>query len=305
MQARGDLIRAVIDFCRTNDAEDQQRLRKQIAGLLDVAASADRSPVRDTPLLATVELLEPRQYPLRHLGVDQVAEINAMLPWAALTADIDGKLLGSAWNTTKRASQQALVEERLRDFVDACPLEGKHVLEVGCFEGIHTISCLSLGARVTAVDSRMENILKTLARLWAYGYSADVQVWNLEEREVPPLIPAEWDVLHHIGVLYHLTNPAENLGLLASRTREALILDTHVATDETATKAYSVDGRRYRYQRKGERRISPFAGMMDHAKWLLVEDLIDICKVNGLKDIRRCEVREERNGARLLLWAFR
>lgn len=280
-------------------------MREQIVGLLDVAATAEKSPTSDKPHPATAKLLESRQYPLRYISSDQLDEINSMLPWAALTGNLDGKLLGSAWTTTKRASQQPLVERRLSEFNEACPLDGAHVLEVGCFEGIHTIGCLALGAKVTAVDSRMENILKTITRLWAYGFSADVQIWNLEEHDVPPTIPPEWDILHHIGVLYHLTNPVENLSLLASRTRKGIILDTHVATDATATKSYDVDGNSFRYQHKGERRISPFSGMMDHAKWLMVDDLVGICESNGLKDIRRCEVREERNGSRVLLWALR
>ena len=36
--------------------------------------------------------------------------------------------------------------------------------EVGCFEGIHTIALCQLGAEVVAVDARIENTVKRIAR---------------------------------------------------------------------------------------------------------------------------------------------
>ncbi|WP_379923040.1 hypothetical protein [Erythrobacter sp. R86502] len=85
MRARGALIRAVIDFRRTDDVAEQQKIREQIAGLLDVAAEAAQSSTSDKPHPATARLLESKQYPLRHITSGHWVEINSMLPWAALT----------------------------------------------------------------------------------------------------------------------------------------------------------------------------------------------------------------------------
>jgi tRNA (mo5U34)-methyltransferase len=244
-------------------------------------------------------------FPLSTFSDAQILQLNSMLPWAAMTVDEHGRTLGSPWSSEKRANPQTFIEKRQIAFNAAFPLAGKHVLEVGCFEGIHTIGCLNLGARVTAVDSRMENLVKTLVRLWCYGRTADLKLWDLEE-ESPADVPKEWDVLHHVGVLYHLTDPVRHLQDTLSRTKDALLLDTHIATDEAgADRDYEVDGKRYRYFYHGEKNASPFAGVRDHAKWLLLEDLVETIKQRGFNDVRVVSDRAERNGRRITLWAFR
>jgi tRNA (mo5U34)-methyltransferase len=45
-------------------------------------------------------------------------------------------------------------------------LSNKDVLEIGCFEGIHTIGLCNYSRRVYAVDSRIENV-----RTPPHGYS--------------------------------------------------------------------------------------------------------------------------------------
>jgi SAM-dependent methyltransferase len=304
MQSKGDLIRKVIEFCHADNANLKASARSQLEQLLD--APLERAAISLLEPHPTVErVLVGHQAPVDHLSDRLLAEFNAMLPWGAMSADRNGRVVGSAWSSSKRSKQQPLIDRRLLEFSERLSLDGEHVLEVGCFEGLHTIGCLALGAKVTAVDSRMENLLKTIARLWAYGYMADVEPWDLEEPEVPSNIPESWDILHHIGVLYHQTNPAESLSLLAKRTRKAIVLDTHVASGvDGANAQYEALGRSFSYLHQGEEPISPFAGMRDHAKWLLADDLHWICENAGFR-IEKSEVREERNGSRALVWAFR
>lgn len=242
-------------------------------------------------------------------GVDDAAleQFNDLLPWAAMTVDPKGRAVGRPWSASKRSFFGPLIDPRLKALNAEMPLAGKHVLEMGCFEGIHTLGLIFLGAKVTGVEGRVENVLKTLARLWAYGQKADVVLWNLEENP-PATLPAAWDVLHHVGVLYHLSNPVEHLEAVLPLTKHAFMLDTHVARDEDeASASYSVNGTAYAYRKAGEqhRDVSPFAGMGEHAKWLRVEDLHDICKRHGFKNVRTMEDRDERNGRRVLIWAFR
>ena len=238
---------------------------------------------------------------------EQLDALNSLLPWAAITVDPRGRGVGQAYSQTKRPSAQELIDARLVHFDALAPLRGAHVLEIGCFEGIHTIGCCLLGASVTGVDSRMENILKTMARLWAYRQEAALVLWNVEG-DPPTDLPADWDVLHHVGVLYHLTNPVEHLDLLLPRTRRSILLDTHVARDDAdATSSYEVGQRSYAYHRyrEGHVQTSPFAGMLDHAKWLRLEDVVEILKRHGMANVRVIEDRAERNGRRVLIWGFR
>jgi tRNA (mo5U34)-methyltransferase len=150
-------------------------------------------------------------------------------------------------------------------------------------------------------------VLKTLARMWAYGMNCHVAQWDLEGAP-SPLLPETWDVLHHIGVLYHLSDPIGHLNTVLPRTTQAVILDTHVADSaQAATLEYAVDGATVRYRRKPEPYASsaPFAGMRDHAKYLVLEDLIEHLRGHGFSHTKVVSNRLERNGRRVTVWAFR
>lgn len=271
----------------------------------EYVAEAQKSTVQASAPKGHLGEWKDKSLPINEFSDRDLEELNLLLPWAAMTADANGRILGNPWSERKRANVHSLLDWRHVKFNEIFPLEGKHVLEVGCFEGIHTLGLIMLGARVTACDARVEHILKTLARVWAYGCKSDVVLWDVE-REPTPWIPQAWDVLHHIGVLYHLSNPVEHLHMVLSRTREGVLLDTHIAKDSTdARHSYSVDGRSYRYFRYGEKPDMPFAGMRDHAKWLLLEDIEEILKTSGFADVRLMEDRDERNGRRVFLLGFR
>ena len=307
MQERGDLLQHIIELFRTEDRDERARIADHIATVAKAAVeiepeTAEIHPVRP----ADLSFLSGHPMPLSALEQPELDALNSLLPWGAMTTDKDGRVVGASWSRSKRTMVQKLVDSRIILFNKVLPLKGRHVLEVGCFEGIHTIGCAAHGERVTGVDIRMENVLKSLARLWAYGIKADVCVWDLEKGEPPATVPARWDILHHVGVLYHLSNPAEHLALALDRTTAGLLLDTHVATDlEDASGVYEALGRKFSYSHKDETPISPFAGVLDHDKWLLVEDLEWICKDRGFTDVRVQNIRDERNGKRVLLWAFK
>jgi tRNA (mo5U34)-methyltransferase len=256
---------------------------------------------------STDELLQGRLTPASTLSDADLEAFNNLLPWAAMTVDPCGRILGRPWNAAKRSNVHGLLDRRQAEFNEAFSLNGRHVLELGCFEGIHTIGLLLLGATVTAIDGRMENVLKTLARVWAYGMKCDVAKWDFEEAP-SALLPHRWDVLHHIGVLYHLSDPVGHLNAVLPRTNDAVLLDTHVADSaEVATLEYVVDGASVRYKRKPEPNAvsSPFAGMRDHAKYLVLEDLVEHLQRHGFNDTRVVSNRLERNGRRVTVWAFR
>lgn len=310
-QTRSDLQKAFSDLVGADADADRRQAAEALIAAVNLYLASDEgvgeTPDVDKAAASTRKAFAGRTPPISQFSDDEMAHLNALLPWAAMTADDRGRVLGRPWSATKRAKVHAFTEKRIRAFDDVYPLAGRHVAEFGCFEGIYTLAMILRGAQVTAIDGRVENVLKTLARLWAYGETADVVLWNVEHA-VPAAMPADWDVLHHFGVLYHLSDPIGHLDEILPRTRGALLLDTHVVDEaDQASLTYQVGGRDVRYRMKPEPNAAkaPFAGMKDHAKYLVLEDLIDHIAAHGFTDVRVVSDRMERHGRRVTVWAFR
>ena len=312
VQTRANVQQALNTLLAARSPRDRAAASDRLLMILNAHLSSpgdpDEPPGRTDRVTKRTRLeLGDATAPATFLTDEELEELNRILPWGAMTVDQRGRGVGQVWSSDKRGLPSGLIDSRQSLFDKTFPLAGRHVMEIGCFEGIHTLGLLLLGARVTAVDGRIENVVKTLARLWAYGRSCEVALWNVEG-EPPPVLPQAWEVLHHIGVLYHLSNPVEHLNQVLPRTGAGVLLDTHVASDELeASKSYVVDGAAYRFRHKPEPYAdsSPFAGMRDHAKYLLLEDLVRLFAAHGFGDIRIVSDRDERNGRRVTLWAFR
>jgi 2-polyprenyl-3-methyl-5-hydroxy-6-metoxy-1,4-benzoquinol methylase len=240
-----------------------------------------------------------------HLSDEDLSRLNDLLPWQCFTLDARGRRFGKQASANKRSTPQQIPDRRIAELNRRFPLNGLSVLEVGCFEGVHTIALAGYGARVIGIDSRIENVAKTMVRTWSFGFNATVFRCDVEQDADLALIPPI-DITHHIGVLYHLVEPVSHLKKLLARTRKAIVLDTHYAREEEAHKTYQVDGISYRYKHfKEGGRNEAFAGMYDHAKWLPLETLVAILKENGFANVDVAELRDERNGARALIYASR
>ena len=114
------------------------------------------------------------------------------------------------------------------------------------------------------------------------------------------------DLVHHVGVLYHLKNPVGHLLDLGRYIKTGVMLDTHFCLPAEATEVYSVAGREYAYKRYLEYgKKEAFSGMYDHSKWLLLEDIVGCLKTAGFGKVEIIEKRDERNGPRVLLFAER
>jgi SAM-dependent methyltransferase len=234
---------------------------------------------------------------------DELERLNKLLPWSAFVVDSKGRDFGKAYSAEKRANPQKMPDARITELNRRFPLANLEVLEVGCYEGFHTIALSKLAKRVIGIDSRIENVVKTIVRCAMFGYKPDVLYWNLEN-DPPEGVDVSCDVLHHMGVLYHLADPVRHLKFACERTRKVVMLDTHVAPEGCKFKEYEVDGESYRYfhYEEGDRE-APFAGMMDHAKWMFVDDLVKLFKKCGFNSVDVAELRQERNGPRVLIYA--
>lgn len=246
----------------------------------------------------------PTRY-VEHLSDEDLQLLNKLLPWRCFTLDSRGREFGVRASETKRNVPQTIPDRRIVELDRRFPLAGRSVLEIGCFEGIHSIALAQRAAKVTAIDSRIENVVKTMVRTWSFGMHVTCFKCDVELAQDFALVP-EVDVTHHVGVLYHLKDPVGHLQKLLPRTRHMLMLDTHVAAEGEAKSTYEVGGRSYPYRHFTEGgRAEAFSGMYDHAKWLPLDVLVAVLRDAGFGEVDVAELRAERNGPRTLIFARR
>ena len=235
------------------------------------------------------------------LSDSDLIELNDILNWNCFTVDRHGRRFGNAAWQGKRNKPEVIPDRRILLLNDRFDLATKHVLEFGCFEGSHTIGLCQYAKKVTAIDARIENVVKTIVRCAFFGYCPIVFKWDVEEKPLD-LDLLETDVAYHIGVLYHLKDPVRHLLDLGRFIQRGLLMDTHYALEEEVRESYEVNGRVYRYKRYREPDSSEvFAGIYDHSKWLMLHDITDSLSQAGFTKVEVIERRNERNGPRVLL----
>ena len=215
--------------------------------------------------------------------------------------DANGRRFGNRFTANKRNTPESLPDYRITELDKRYDLTNKHVLEIGCFEGNHTSALCARAKSVVGIDSRIEHVVKTLVRCSMAGLYPRVHCGDVEQ-EVPEAVDLTCDVMHHVGVLYHLERPVEHLRRYTSLVGEALMLDTHVAPDD-APLGQDEGVRYWHFDEHG--RDNPFAGMYGHAKWIVLEDLVGLLKDLGFASVDVAEQRAERSGPRVLIYANR
>jgi tRNA (mo5U34)-methyltransferase len=194
------------------------------------------------------------------------------------------------------------------------PLDGMSVLEMGCFEGHHTVSLVMHAADVWAIDGRIENVIKTLVRVWGAGYEkrATVNCIDLEKGSLQEQIRAlgrddGFDLIHHRGVLYHLSDPVNHINECSMVCKKHLYLHTQIATDEMAKDESTLNKKSYQVYRykEPESAFSPFAGITQNALWLTKSSLLDLLKDVGFNKVSVISEVQERNGPRIELLCSR
>jgi 2-polyprenyl-3-methyl-5-hydroxy-6-metoxy-1,4-benzoquinol methylase len=252
--------------------------------------------------------------PARLATFDKVnlEKLNAMLPWCSYGPVGEGRVLGSAWSPRKRSQPEVFPDALVERLNGRLPLAGKDVLELGCFEGHHSIALAQHASAVWAIDGRIENVIKTLVRVWVEGMEGKVVV-NLLDLERGTLRDqlaqlgrtAPFDVVHHRGVLYHLSDPVANLVQCTEVCSGALYIHTQAANDEQATETLSWGDRAYAVYRYKEPRVAfaPFAGITSYAHWMSEASLKALLGDLGFGKIDVVRRVDERNGLRLELIA--
>lgn len=242
---------------------------------------------------------------IESLSDERLEELNAVLPWHAFVVDSNGRRFGNQASAMKRNKPGSLPDPRIQMLNGYVPLAGKSVLEIGCFEGIHTTALAQFGADVWGCDARIVNIAKSAVRCAFFQVQARFFVWDAEE-PLPADQQRNWDVLHHVGVLYHLLNPVGHLQDIAPRIGSAIMLDTHVAEEGMALQDGETGGFGYRYQERREGGYEcVFSGTKPVARWLHLDDLTALLRQQGFGRIRELALRAERNGPRVHIIAQR
>lgn len=233
----------------------------------------------------------------------QLERLNRLLEWQCFTVDGRGRRFGGVAWPGKRDTPQPIPDRRILLLDEALPLAGRTVLEIGCFEGVHTIALAERAASVVAVDARIDNVVKTIVRCALYAQHPTVFVSDLDAGPDERLVA---DVAFHVGVLYHLRDPIRHLRELGRGIRDGVLLDTHYAAPGETDAEVEIDGAVYRYRRYREGGMDdPFSGVHDHAKWLTLDDIVGLLGTSGFDDVRVVERRDERNGPRAMLLATR
>ena len=231
--------------------------------------------------------------------------LNNLMNWNCFTVDSRGRRFGNAAWVGKRCEPQAIPDRRILLMNEWFGLADKHVLEAGCFEGIHTVGLCKYAHKVTAFDSRIENVAKTIVRCAFFGLHPTVFKCNIEDRPVD-FDSLSADLVHHVGVLYHLVDPVRHLLELGRYIRLGIMLDTHYSLDHEARESYVVKGQPYPYKKYQESGYSDvFSGMYAHSKWLTLDDITELLRRSGFKRVKVVETRSERNGPRALIMAQR
>lgn len=239
------------------------------------------------------------------LSDEDLVKLNSLLRWNAFTVDRHGRRFGGVGWAGKRDRPQEVPDRRVVLLNQRFGLTHKHVLEFGCFEGIHTVGLSRFARKVTAVDGRIENVAKTIVRTALYGCHPTVFKYDVEQVPADVLL-LRADILHHVGVLYHLRDPVRHLLEIGRYIEEAVMLDTHYALEEEARSTYAVNGKEYRFKRFPERGPADvFSGLHHHSKWLPLDVIGGLLQESGFGRVELVETRLERNGPRVLLFASR
>lgn len=238
-----------------------------------------------------------------------LGELNKLLPWKCFTTDLKGRRFGNHARPGKRDTPQLIPDPRIERLNSIFDLREKTVLEIGCFEGIHTIGLAKYAKHVQAVDSRIENVVKTIVRTKLFGVRADVDLVDVESVDQLDQCLAA-DIIHHVGVLYHLVDPVMHLVHLlersVGRSTRGILLDTHYADKHAKLETYETEVGKFQYFNYQEGgRSDVFSGMSSQSKWLRREDILGLLDRAGFVNQVIENDSQQRNGPRFTVYAWR
>ena len=228
-----------------------------------------------------------------------------MMPsWAAAEADAGQKLVDDhspdapryffhAPYILNRAHQPSTLiyprfrgdDQRLKYILYFLDVRGARVLELGPFEGHHTILLDKMGAReIVGLEARADNVVKCQWTRSQYELTNAqfhmVDIGALYRGELPMPVAGGFDLLFCLGWLYHVPDPGRALAWCCGLA-PTLFLGTHYV-ETCADRALPGQDEEYRYGNRTYRvrRFSdggpddPLAGLSPFSRWLFRDDLV-------------------------------
>lgn len=175
-------------------------------------------------------------------------------------------------------------DERLKYLLYFLDVRNRSVLELGPFEGYHTVIIDKLGASsIVAIEAQRANFERCLSVQKRYKLTNvtfvhdDIEQLYSGTRTVPV---GNFDLVFACGVLYHLSDPGRALAWSRSLSSR-LFLGTHYVEPAVrhlypqADHDYEFDGQHFLVKRMPED-AGPLAGMGTSSPWLTLPDLVHI-----------------------------
>jgi len=99
----------------------------------------------------------------QNLSSSQILKFNEVLPWSTILSYKE-VIQGAPWDEKKRPNVHALPDKHIKELGEL--IDKKRVLEIGCHEGVYTLGLAKYAKSVVALDGRIDNVMKTLGRVW-------------------------------------------------------------------------------------------------------------------------------------------
>jgi hypothetical protein len=179
-------------------------------------------------------------------------------------------------------------DERLKYIAYFLDVRDQRILEIGPFEGYHSVVLEKMGVRENiAIESRADNLSKCqrVKEKYHLNHTQFLQ-YDLEclyKGEEIPSFSGPFDLVFCLGVLYHLPDPGRGLEWMRAQS-STLFVGTHYATPRKRMKniTYSYGGKSYRGQELTEGGIAdPVSGMSPTSLWLYEDDLLRLLQDVG------------------------
>lgn len=118
-----------------------------------------------------------------------------------------------------------------RMLFDGLDLQGRTLLDIGCWDGAYSIEAARRGAMVTATDHYVWDVVPARRRAFdlAIGRLAPtVTAMDIPVEELNIANLGRFDIVLFLGVLYHLRDPLSALERVALLSADTLIVETRM-----------------------------------------------------------------------------
>ncbi len=176
-------------------------------------------------------------------------------------------------------------KERLRRLPIADDLSGKHVLDIGTWDGWFAFEMERRGADVTAIDN-IEQPAFYLARD-RLGAKVDYRVLDVYQLAAAEI--GRFDLVLFLGVLYHLKHPLLGLEKVCEVTRDVAIVESYVIDDGLAPAGEPGQAPVMEFYEEGE-----LANRLDNWTGPNTACLLALCRAAGFARVELLSVVEQR-----------